>query len=269
VIQILGGLATHTLALLVYPGLLLMVLIGGAAELVWTRLTIGSWVGLQVPRRRPTPVVATVALCAMLSAVQLAAPLNPVPGDERNVVLAAVALAFTAWAALALTVEYVAEPGLLLVVQVFWLVAVLGPAVQPESLRPQVLGNLLVPGLLPAKVACAFLYLVCTPPLLRLWPLGSTEERRGRARVDAARMLCWFPYAGLFTTLFFTPSSDDAAGLVRFFGISLGVVIAFGALGLLTQRRGANLARGLYMRVVPPYAGLVLLIIVGTSILLR
>ncbi|HEX2645821.1 MAG TPA: hypothetical protein VHO95_01200, partial [Candidatus Dormibacteraeota bacterium] len=182
---------------------------------------------------------------------------------------AAVALAFTAWAELALTVEFVPEPGLMLAVQVFWLIAVLGPAVQPESLRPQVLGNLLVGGLLPAKVACAFLYLICTPALLRLWPLGPVEKRRGRPRLDIARMLCWFPYAGLFTTLFFTPSSDDAFGLFRFFAITLLVAGALVAFGLLMQRRGAPLARGLYVRVVTPYAGLVLLIIVGTSVLMR
>jgi FtsH-binding integral membrane protein len=268
-LQVLGGIATHAAALLAYPGLLFVAVFGALVELTWTRLTLGHWISPELPRRRPTPVVATVGLCAVIAAVQLAAPLNPVAGDERNVVLAAVALAFTAWAELALTVEFVPEPGLMLAVQVFWLIAVLGPAVQPESLRPQVLGNLLVGGLLPAKVACAFLYLICTPALLRLWPLGPVEKRRGRPRLDIARMLCWFPYAGLFTTLFFTPSSDDAFGLLRFFAITLLVAGALVAFGLLMQRRGAPLARGLYVRVVTPYAGLVLLIIVGTSVLMR
>src|SRR5215472_6201343 len=268
-VQVLGGIATHAGALLVYPGLFLVSAFGVLVELLWTRLTLGLWVRPELPRRRPTPVVATVAICAALAAVQLAAPLNPVAGDERNVVLAAVALAFTAWAELALTVEFVSEPGLLLVVQVFWLIAVLGPAVQPESLRPQVLGNLLVEGLLPAKVACAFLYLMCTPALLRLWPVGASEERRGKPRLDLARTLCWFPYAGLFTTLFFTPSSDDAMGLLRFFAITLLIAGAFIAFGLLMQRRGTAIARGLYVRAIGPYAMLVLLIIVATSVLLR
>src|SRR5262252_6122663 len=119
-VQVLGGIATHAGAVLLYPGLLLVVVLGVPIELVWTRLTLGLWVRPELPRRRPTPVVATVALCAVLAAVQLAAPLNPVAGDERNVVLAAVALAFTVWAELALTVELVPEPGLLLMVQVFW-----------------------------------------------------------------------------------------------------------------------------------------------------
>ena len=156
-IQVIVSIATHAVALLLYPGLLAMVAFGTLVELAWLRFSSREWEWPVLPRRRPTPVVATVALCSVLAAVQLAAPLNPVPGEERSIVLAAVGLAFTAWAELALTVEFVAEPGLLLLIQVCWLLAVLGPAVQPESLRPQVLGNVLVPGLLPLKIACAFL----------------------------------------------------------------------------------------------------------------
>lgn len=268
-IQILAGIATHAVGLLLYPGLVLIAIFGAMVEVVWMRLTLGDRGWPQMPRRRPTPVVATIALCASLAAVQLAVPLNPVPGDERSVVLAAVALAFTAWAELALTVEFVPAPGLLLVIQVLWLLAVLGPAVQPESLRPQVLGNVLVPALLPAKIACAFLYLLCMPALLRLWPLAPPSDRRGRPRLDIARMLCWFPYCGLFTTLFITPSTDDVTGLLRFFAITLVVVAVVVAIGVMMQRRGAAIVRGLYTRAVAPYAGLVLLIVIGTSILMR
>src|SRR5207237_7142965 len=165
-IQVILSSLTHAAALLLYPGLLVMTAFGALIELAWMRFSRRKWEWPDMPRRRPSPVVATVALCSVVAAVQLAAPFNPVPGEERSVVLAAVALAFTAWAELALTVEFVAEPGLLLVIQLCWLLAVLGPAVQPESLRPQVLGNVLVPGLLPVKVGCAFLYLLCLPALL-------------------------------------------------------------------------------------------------------
>src|SRR4029077_19281256 len=189
-------------------------------------------------------VVATTLLCSVLAAVQLAAPFNPVPGEERSVVLAAVALAFTVWAELALTVEFVAEPGLLIVIQVCWLLAALGPAVQPESLRPQVLGNVLVPGLLPVKIACAFLYLLCLPALLRLWPFSAPGERRGRRRLDG-RVLTWFPYCGLFTTLFLPPPGDDLVGLLRFFGVTFLVAAIVIGVGSLVRSRGAALARGL------------------------
>lgn len=268
-IATLTGIATNAVALLLYPGLATMVAFGLAAELVWGRLISTDPIRAELPRRRPSPVVATVAVCAVVAAVQLAAPLNPVPGDERSVVLAAVALAFTAWAGLALTVDFIAEPGLLLLVQACWLLAVLGPAVQPESLRPQVLGNILVPSLLPVKVACAFLYLLCLPALLRIWPFAPPGERRERRRLDGGRVLTWFPYCGLFTTLFVTPSGDDALGLLRFFGISVAVAALVITAAWLMQRRGEAVARGLYIRGVTPFAALVLLLVAATSIFIR
>jgi hypothetical protein len=269
VIQLLLSIGSHAVALLVYPGLVVMVAFGGLVELGWMRLSRREWEWPELPRRRPTPVVATVAVCAIVAAVQLAAPLNPVPGEERSVVLAVVGLAFTAWAELALTVDFVAEPGLLLLVQVCWLLAVLGPAVQPESLRPQVLGNVLVPGLLPVKIACAFLYLLCLPALLRLWPFTPAADKRVKARLDAGRILTWFPYCGLFTTLFITPSADDVVGLLRFFAITLGVAAVLIAFAMFVRWRGAAIARGLYTRGIMPFAGMVLAIVVITSIAMR
>lgn len=266
-IQFLASLASHSLALVIYPGLLLVTAFGGTAEAVWVRLTHGVWP--ERPRRRPTALVSTVGLCAILAAVQLAAPFNPMPADERSVVVAAAALAFTVWAGLALTIESVAEPGLLLFVQVCWLLAVLGPAVQPESLRPQALGNVLVPALLPLKVASGFLYLLCLPALLRLLPFALEPDRRTSPRLDLARALCWFPYCGLFTTLFFPPSGDDALGLLRFFAITAlvaGVVLGAAA---MVRRRGGGAARGFYRRAVAPYAGLVVFLVVATSLIER
>lgn len=268
-IAVLLGIAAHAAALLLYPGLATMIAFGLAAELVWMRTSASGWRLPELPRRRPSPVAGIVALCAVVAAVQTAAPLNPVPGDERTIVLAAVGLAFTAWAELALTVEFVAEPGLMLVVQACWLLSVLGPAVQPESLRPQVLGNILVPSLLPVKVACAFLYLLCLPALLRVWPLAPPGERRERPRLDVERILTWFAYCGLFTTLFFTPSTDDALGLLRFFGISVAVAGIVIAAGLVQRRRGQAIVRGLYVRGVAPYAGVVVVLVLATSFLMR
>ena len=267
--QVLAAIATHALALVLYPGLVTGAMFGGLAEVAWMSATAGGWSWPDLPRRRPTPVLATVLVCSILAAVQLAAPFNPVPSEERSVVVAAVALAFTAWAELALTVELVAEPRLLLIVQFCWLLAVLGPAVQPETLRPQVLGNVLVPALLPLKVACAVLYLLCLPALLRLWPFAPPGDRRTRRRVDAARALCWFPYCGLFTTLFFSPPADDGLGLLRFFGITLIVAVVMIGVGFVMQRRGIVLARAVYVRAIAPYGLVVLVVAVGTSFLLR
>jgi hypothetical protein len=267
-IQVALSLLTHAAALLLYPGLLTMVAFGALVELVWMRLSRVE-LGRELPRRRPSLVVATVAVCSVIAAVQLAAPFNPVPGDERSVVLAAIALAFTLWAELALSVEFVAAPGVLLVVQVCWLLAVLGPAVQLESLRPQVLGNSLVPGLLPVKIGCAFLYLLCLPALLRLWPLGPPSEKRLRQRLDVGRILTWLPYCGLFTTIFLPPPADDLVGLARFSVVTLLVAAVVVAFALLVRRRGAEIARGLYRRAVPSFAVVVLAVVVATSILMR
>lgn len=269
-ISLLLGIATHTVALLLYPGLATMLAFGAAAELVWMRVSSPGEQGMrELPRGLPSPVVGAVALCAMLAAVQLAAPLNPVPGEERSVVLAAVGLGFTAWIVLALTVEFVAQPGLTLLVQMCWLLAVLGPAVQPEILRPQVLGNVLVPSLLPVKVACAFLYLLCLPALLRVWPIAPHGERRAKRRIDGVRILTWFPYCALFTTLFVTPSSDEVIGLGRFFAISVAVAAFVIVAGWLMGRRGEAVARGLYLRGVAPFAGVVVVVVITTSILMR
>jgi len=269
VISLLLGIGTHAAALLLYPGLATMVAFGLVVELVCMRASASQWHWPELPRRRPSPVVGIVALCSVVAAVQTAAPLNPVPGDERSIVLAAVGLAFTAWAELALTVEFVAEPGLLLLVQACWLLAVLGPAVQTESLRPQVLGNVLVPSLLPVKIACAFLYLLCLPALLRVWPFAPPGERRGKRRLDAGRILTWFPYCGLFTTLFITPPTDDLLGLVRFFGFDVLVAAIVIGAGYLLRRRGAAIARGIYVRGVAPFAGLVVAVVIATSVLMR
>jgi hypothetical protein len=269
VIQILTGIATHSTALLLYPGLLTMVVFGALVEAAWIRLSTRELQGLELPRRRPTPVLGTIALSAVVAAVQLAAPFNLVPGDERSVVLAVVALSFTAWAELALTVEFAPAPGLLLVIQLCWLLAVLGPAVHLESLRPQVLGNALLTAVLPVKVACAFLYLLCLPALLRLWPLGPAGERRGKPRIDRRRILTWFAYCGLFTTLFLPPSADDPAGLLRFFGATSLVAALVVVAGIVVQRRGPDVVRGTYTRVVPPFAALVLAIVVLTSVFVR
>ena len=77
------------------------------------------------------------------------------------------------------------------------------------------------------------------------------------------------PYCGLFTTLFVPPPSDDAIGFVRFFGITFLVAAIVIGLGALLRWRGEAVARGLYTRAVPPFAGLVIAIVVVTSVLMR
>jgi hypothetical protein len=81
--------------------------------------------------------------------------------------------------------------------------------------------------------------------------------------------MLWFPYCGLFTTLFFPPSADDLAGVARFFGITLVAALICVLTGSLLARRGAERARGLYARAVAPYSLLVLGLILVTLALTR
>ncbi|HEV2238128.1 MAG TPA: hypothetical protein VGR57_15815, partial [Ktedonobacterales bacterium] len=87
-IQVLGQLATHTVALLLYPGLVMIALFGTAAESLWVRVSEARWVRPDFLWRRPSPVLTTVALSAMLAAVQMSAAFNLVPSDERNLIIA-------------------------------------------------------------------------------------------------------------------------------------------------------------------------------------
>ena len=267
--QIIAELATHTVALLVYPGLLLVVVFGTAAETVWVRVSEHHWVMPELRWHRPSAVLATVAIASMLASAQLSAPFNLVPSDERNLIIATLALGLAAWVELALGIELFGEPGLLLLIQCCWLVAALGPAVELQSVRPQVLGAVLVPELVPLKVAAGILYVVCLPALLNLWPLPSTGERRGRRRLDAMRSLSWWPYCGLFATLFFPPPHDDLEGVVRFFGLSLGIALVCVVAGAIMGRSGAAPSRAVYQRAIAPFATIVLGIVVVTSLVVR
>lgn len=267
--QFLVQISTHSAALLLYPGLVTIAAFGSAAESAWVRVSERRWVLPEVPWHRPSAVLTTVAVSSILAAVQLAAPFNLVPSDERNLIVAAISLGIIVWAELALGVELFGEPGLLLLVQCCWLVAVLGPAVELQSLRPQVLGAVLVRSLLPLKLAGGILYLLCLPALLKLWPMPAPGERRARRRLDAMRVLSWWPFCGLFVTLFFPPSPDDVIGVARFFGLSVIVAAVCVAAGAVMGRRGAEPARGIYRKGIAPFAGLVLVLVVVTSLLVR
>ena len=265
--QLLAAAASGAVALLLFPGLVTLIPLGVGLEALWSLLSNTSEVLPAIRLARPQIVQVAVALLAALAVVQTGVPFNPVSPAQRDVIIAVAALGFAAWAELALDPELVATPGLLLVVQACWVVAVLGPAIELQTLRPQVMGNVLVPILLPVKVASAFLYLLCLPPLLRLWPLAPPGDRRSRPRFNTARALVWLPYCALFATLFFPPQADDLAGLARFAGLVGGAWLVTALAGALLSRRGAQRVRGLYSRIVAPYSLLVVLLVVGTLII--
>jgi hypothetical protein len=255
-------LPLHVLALLVYPGLVLVLAVGAVAE-VGTAFALAGG-GLRAallaptawPRRavrRPTDLM--VPLLATLAATQLAAPFSPVPPVERNLLVAAVATAAAVWLAGggAWTAGTARRT---LLVQVCWLLALLAPALVSESLRPQALGAVVVPSALPVKVAAGLLALLCLPALLRLAPGG------GEADPDAAaRLPLWLPVCGLLVSLFIPPSADDAGGLLRFLAATLATAAV--AVGLAVAIRRTSL----YPRLLAPLALVVVAIAAVTSAL--
>ncbi|HEY0408887.1 MAG TPA: hypothetical protein VGE42_01330, partial [Candidatus Dormibacteraeota bacterium] len=90
--QLLSAAGVHAAALLVYPGLITLVVAGVIIEAAWSSLSRGSR-ALPVFRiARPQIVHVAIALLAVLAVVQTAAPFNPVPPLERNVIVAVAAL---------------------------------------------------------------------------------------------------------------------------------------------------------------------------------
>ena len=272
-----GEIALHSLALVAYPGAITLLLAGALAEWGAAWALVPERGGLLPagrsllrgvrPAARPLglpPMATAAAVMALLAATQLAIPLSPVPSGERNLMVAAIALATAGWAAWAWGwTRPDLNPRLVLSVQAAWLVAVFVPAVVPENLRPETLGAVMISSLLPVKVACGVLYLLCLPVLMQLIPeaapqgLPAASGRRDpgleAAGFGLVRVLLWLPYCGLFTSLFFPPFGDDALGLLRFLGVTAGsgAVAIFVAANLV--RRSATTTNRLYGWVVVPF----------------
>jgi len=253
-------LPLHVLALLVYPGLALVLAIGAAAEAAVALVLAGR--GARTALRAPAawlrhgvrrPADLAVPLLAMLAATQLAVPFSPVPPVERNLLVAAAALVPAAW--LAGGPWTAAEARRTLLAQVCWLMALLAPALASETLRPQALGAVVVPSALPLKAAAGLLALLCLPALLRLAPRGPADL------FEAARLPLWLPACGLLVSLFLPPAGGDAGGLLRF----LVATVATAAAGI-----GLALAAGrssLYPRLLAPIALVVVAVAAVTSAL--
>jgi hypothetical protein len=270
----------HGLALFLYPGLLAGALLGLLFEIGSAWALVPGRGGLVPTARRVLQVLrpkrggfplysALAALLALVAASQLAAPFNPVPANDRNLLVAGIALMGSGW--LLWTWGWnrgELEPRLLLVVQLCWLVALLVPAIEPQTLKPQTLANIqLNPGL-PVKVACALLYLMCLPALLNLIPEsapqgvpGGAGRRAGGAEgtgFRALRLLLWLPYCGLFASLFFPPGGDDLLDLLRYLSLVAGSAAIAVAIGLNLIVRGAAFTQRFVTRVVVPFGWITL-----------
>jgi hypothetical protein len=262
-------LVLHGLALLVYPGGLLMLAVGVVAEtaagLVLDRGGLGDSALRPLARLRRSaaggvPQLLGLVLLAAVAATQLAIPLNPVSPVERNLVLAAVALAAASWLGHS-GAWSPAGARVALLAQGCWLVALLAPALVSESLRPQALGAVVVPGELPLKIAAGLLAVLCLPVLLQIIPASSGG---GMEVAIAARPLLWLPVCGLVASLFLPPGTEDLGGVLRFLGVTLAAAAVAIGLAAATARAGPGAAR-VYQRVLAPVAAAVLVIAVATS----
>lgn len=268
-----------TVAMLLHPGLLAACLLGGVAEVAaaWALRSpaggplatlralrpAGGWVaGL----REPALPASLAGLMVLLAAGQLTAPYNPVAPSQRNVAVAAFALAAAGWLVWAgASHRQRLNPRLMLMVQGCWLLAVLAPAIVAGNLRPQVLGTLAVPAVQPLKVLCALLYLVCLPAQLQLIGAGANDSQG----IGQLRLLLWLPTCGLFASLFVAPSTDDPAGLLRFLAFAAVAAGAGTAVAAALVRRHRPGAEQLYVRVVLATGAAVLIATVITALIVR
>lgn len=273
-------LGLHALALLGYPGLVAALLLGGSAEslaawaLVPERggpLVAGGRVMRsfrQVLAAPGAPLLSQLAiLLALLAGMETGIPYNPVPSEDRDLLTAGVALAGAAWLVWCWGWgEGELDVRLMLRIQLCWLVALLAPAIVPQTLHPGTLGVRQLPLDLPVKVAGGLLYLTCLPALLLLIPEsapqgvpGGPQPRRldrEQAGMSALRVFLWLPYCALFATLFFAPLPE---GFERLDGLYFAAVtVATGAIALLAARGlilvGAAGTRRFYTVVVVPFA---------------
>lgn len=266
--------------LFLYPGLLAMLVIGllleagisrvplpgrpeGSAGLL-RRMALRGEAGL---RALSVPAAGAV-LFAAIAAMELAAPLSPVPAGSRNLLTGAVALIGSAWLSRLPPRGDEGTQSSLLTVQLAWLVALLVPAVIPQTLKPQTLGYVTFNLELPLKVACGLLYLLCLPALLQLLaaarpdvPAGHGMEAPDGPRPDFGgdprrllRLFLWFPHCGLFASLFFSPGADSPLELLRFLSITAGAAVSAVLIALLVNRLGPRSGARFYSGVVVPFA---------------
>jgi len=275
-----AAIGLHLVALVLYPGLVLILAVGLIADSAVSLAIHGA--GLRaspfaaVQRLRDGaamswPLLLGAALLAALAATQLAVPANPLSPLERNLLVAAVAIAAAMWLGWGWTWS-VRRARAALVVQACWLVALLSPAIVSETLRPQVLGAVTVPAQLPLKALSGLLYLVCLPALLQLVE-ESPVNTRGEPPFETShapattRVLLWLPLCGLGVSLYLPRASDDLGGSLRFVAATIGVALVALALGAALRRPMKTDVRSLYIRLASVLAGVVLVVTALTAAL--
>ena len=215
----MSQLLAAAVAYLVYPGFLAVLLAG----------MIGAWAdgrGARLPDlrrllRRPPLLVLAAALLGSLAAAQAGAPFSPLGSVDRNVLVAAVAVA--AAAALGVDPGWSRRAPALMLGLAAWMVGLLVPAALAGDVHPGVLASLAFGPAVAIKAAAAVLYVAGGAALLE-------------AAGDDVRHWLWLPVAALFASIFVPASPDDAAGLLAFFGATFGALAVMLALGFAARR---------------------------------
>jgi hypothetical protein len=266
----------NAVGIALYPGVLAALVVGLAVEVgaAWALVperggpvaaVRGLLAGVRGAGSAGVPMLSALGLVlAAIAALQTGLPLNPVPPEDRNLLVAAVALVAAGWLAWGWGWgRGEVDAPLLLRIQLCWLVALLVPAVVPQTLHPGALGIRQLTGHVPVKFACGLLYMLCLPALLQLLPEsaplgvpGALHARGGgreAAGMEVLRAALWLPFCALFASLFFPPA-QDALGVVRFVLAAAGAAAlsVAGAKTLIYQ--GAAFTRRFYLFVVVPFA---------------
>ncbi|MDQ6636981.1 MAG: hypothetical protein M3Y62_04250 [Candidatus Dormibacteraeota bacterium] len=237
----LTDLGLHSLALIAYPGLVSILLLGLGAELGLGRLArqpAGAGPRLRLSRPSNLSLAGRLALLlAAVAATQLAAPFNPVPAAERSALLAAVCVAGAGWASWSDSRSDSGrserEPGGLLLAQLGWSLALLGPAVAAGTFHPTAVAAIAVPLHLGLKAVAGLLYLLCLPAVLLRFsapPVDWSEL--------ATRAALWLPACALGASVLLPPVGDDLAGILRFALETATIALAAAILCRLLPRGG-------------------------------
>lgn len=251
-------LAAQAIALVLFPGALSILVFGLIVE-GGVRALLGAPDGLGLLRhtrsglRRVAPAAGGAVVLLALGATQVAVPLSPVPGGEHTVFIALGALGAGGWLLWLLAGADLPAGRLLLLGQVVWMVAVLGPALGAGSLIPAQVEGTTLPLEVVERALAAVAYLAALPALLLLC---EPEERFSTAG-QVVRLLSWAPQTALFASLVLPPLRDNLAGVLLFALICVGACLV-AALAAIPLRRYPELRRRAYPQVLLGLAVLVL-----------
>jgi hypothetical protein len=163
----------------------------------------------------------------------VAVPLSPVPASEHTVFIALGALGAGGWLLWMLAGANPAAGRLLLLAQLVWAVAVLGPALGAGSLIPAQVEGTTLPFQVVERTLAAVAYLAALPALLLL----CEPEERFSAGGQVVRLLSWAPQTALFASLVLPTLRDNGAAVLLFGLICVGACLVAALMAIPLRSR--------------------------------